>query len=586
MNAQDRPTIALVTREFWPFYAGGGLPRYCRATAMLLAQAAEVTVILPDFYAEAVSNGDRRAPRGIRFELVPEPDRADPRPFASLYHAWSAAAYQAVCRLYPDGGPDLVEFGDYTGDGAVTVQAKRSGSPTVARTRIVVGVHGTDEIHRTLNGHGLEDPDSAALAALERVGLEGTDLIFMPGGDVQGTYERYYGPDRLAPTRTVTHPFADRDFSLLPPRSGDGPLRLIHAGRYERRKGVAELIAAVRSLDRDDVRLTLLGRDTPTGPSGTSMRAACDRLAAGDPRIELHDESDFDGVLRAFAEHDVAVIPSRWETFANTAREALMVGRPVLATPTGGLIQIVEDGVNGWLTSGTSARELAEGIERLLDDPDEVRRLAGSPALRASLDRSVDNDETLAAYLDELGRERFDPAPGTVTVGVLETGDGMALDAELELPPGDAVAIVPPGARLAPAFLERCARALASAPEAVYATTWAAADERWQARPLGNAVPLVETEDCGGAVLVVRREHAERAARLIGSWEFEGAGAWLVARQLRAEGRYGVVVPEELADVRGVRAASTDARRVEVTAALRRARTRWPALPAVAAPGG
>lgn len=586
MNRQHRPTVALVTREFWPFYAGGGIPRYYRATAMLLAQAAEVTVILPDFYAETVSDGDPRVPRGVRFEFAPEPNRADPWPFASLYHAWSAAAYEALCRLYPDGGPDLVEFGDYTGEGAVTVQAKRSGSPTLARTRIVVGIHGTDEIHRTLNGHGLEDPESAALIALERVELEGTDVIFMPGGDVQATYERYYGRDRLAPMRTVAHPFADGDSSVLPSRPGDGPLRLIHAGRYERRKGIAELIAAVRSLDRDDVRLTLVGRDTPTGPSGTSMRAACDRLAAGDPRIELRDESDLDAVLRAFAEHDVVVIPSRWETYANTAREALMVGRPLLATPTGGLIQIVEDGVNGWLAGGTSVRELAQAIERLLDDPDEVRRLAGSQELRASLSRSVDNDETLAAYLDELGGERFDPAPAAVSVGVLEIGAGIPPATELELPPGDAVAIVPPGARLAPEFLDSCARALVTSPDAVYATTWAAADERWQARPLGNAVPLVETEDCGGAVLVVRREHAERAARRIGSWEFEGAGAWLVARELRAEGRYGVVVPEELADVRGVPGEPANARRVEVAAALRRARTRWPAPSAVAPHGG
>jgi hypothetical protein len=136
-----------------------------------------------------------------------------------------------------------------------------------------------------------------------------------------------------------------------------------------------------------------------------------------------------------------------------------------------------------------------------------------------------------------------------------------------------AIAVVPPGAEVLPGFAERCAQALAAAPNAAYATTWAAADEPWRARPLGNAVPLVESEDCGGAVLAVRPEHAERALARVGAWELAGGGAWLLARELRAEGAYGVVVPEELVRVRD--ATDPAARRTEVEAALARERTRW-----------
>src|SRR5215213_3816024 len=114
MHTGSRPAIALVTRAFWPFLTGGGIARYARAAATILADCADVTVFLPDFYAGRVPLDDPRLPRGVRFEFVPEPNRADTRPFASLYHAWSAAAYEALCRLYPDGGPDLVEFNDYT----------------------------------------------------------------------------------------------------------------------------------------------------------------------------------------------------------------------------------------------------------------------------------------------------------------------------------------------------------------------------------------------------------------------------------------------------------------------------------------
>jgi len=64
---------------------------------------------------------------------------------------------------------------------------------------------------------------------------------------------------------------------------------------------------------------------------------------------------------------DVYVTPSQMETFGMTAAEAAACARPVIAFATGGLPEIVEDGVNGWLLpleSGASglAKALAEAV--------------------------------------------------------------------------------------------------------------------------------------------------------------------------------------------------------------------------------
>ena len=302
----------------------------------------------------------------------------------------------------------------------------------------------------------------------------------------------------------------------------------------------------------------------------------CRGLAGDDERIEFRDETGLDGVLRVFAEHDVVVIPSRWETNANTAREALTVGRPVLATPTGGLIQIIEEGVNGWLTGGIRPRDIAEAIERLLDDRSQVDRLVGSDALLESLSRSVRNDEALGEYLAELDRP-LSGSSESVSVGMCTVGPGAnpdALECRKAMPWRSCRPVRnrhpassrPAGGRSAPRRRPR------------YATTWADAEEPWHARPLGNAVSLVDTEDCGGAVLVVRRAHAQRAASRVGATELAGGGAWLLARELRADGEYGVIVQEELVRLRNLPGwLDTESRRTEVEAALRRERTRWPA---------
>src|SRR5919197_4966759 len=114
MRVERRPRIALVAREVWPFVQGGGLGRYVRATANLLAQVADVTILLPDAYRGAQRDDDPRLIPGVRYSFVPDPAPSDFSPFASLYQAWSASACDALRDLYGGAGPELVEFADFT----------------------------------------------------------------------------------------------------------------------------------------------------------------------------------------------------------------------------------------------------------------------------------------------------------------------------------------------------------------------------------------------------------------------------------------------------------------------------------------
>jgi glycogen synthase len=62
--------------------------------------------------------------------------------------------------------------------------------------------------------------------------------------------------------------------------------------------------------------------------------------------------------------------------------EALAAGRPVLGTPTGGMVEMLACPDAGWLTEGVGEEPLARKIEELLDRPDEVDELiaSGRPA--------------------------------------------------------------------------------------------------------------------------------------------------------------------------------------------------------------
>jgi glycogen synthase len=614
VTADDqRPRIALVSREAWPFYEGGGIGRHVHGTAEQLAAVADVTVVQPDMYRGRLAPDDPRLIDGVRYAFAPEPAADQIARFGSVYHAWSAAACDELRRLYPDGGPDLVEFPEYTGEAAVTVQARRSGDPALARTRVALRFHGSDEIHRSLNGQSSEDLEGAAIVALERIALAGADVLLAPAGGGAEAYERLYADTGLPPIRAARFP-ATLEASPQPAAGGHPrPLRLLHLGRLERRKGVEDIVRAAVSLDDDRFTVTLIGRDTPTGPGGGAMLEHLQQIAAGDPRIRFHTQVSHDRAMAAVVEHDVMLVVSRWEALANTVREALALGRPVLANRVGALSEVVEEGVTGWFTEEPGPVALAAAIQRLLDDRVAVDELVGSTRVSDGLSKSVANDEAARDMLEEAGAPRPETPAELPSVGVTiiaRDGGGSIADTLASLsaqtrPPddvaivcqgvhaaraasafadahgarvgraiadGELIALVETGTRLAPRYVERVALAAATDPAVDCITTWSNAEDAGTGRPFG-VVPMLERDDCVGEVLALRAPLAGDAVETLLSAEVAGAGPWLVGRRLLADRRRGVVVPEELVTARWEPGRGTPAaRRNEVDAALLRKR--------------
>lgn len=69
-----------------------------------------------------------------------------------------------------------------------------------------------------------------------------------------------------------------------------------------------------------------------------------------------------------YQEAKLFVLPSLNEGMSNAMLEALATGLPILATDTGGTKELVEDGTNGMIIKMQDARDLAEKIERLIND--------------------------------------------------------------------------------------------------------------------------------------------------------------------------------------------------------------------------
>lgn len=73
---------------------------------------------------------------------------------------------------------------------------------------------------------------------------------------------------------------------------------------------------------------------------------------------------------------DVVVLPSRIESYSLVVREALMVQTPVIAASVGGILDVVDDGKNGWLFDPADLDQLTQIMQKLVDNPVLVKQAA------------------------------------------------------------------------------------------------------------------------------------------------------------------------------------------------------------------
>ncbi len=140
------------------------------------------------------------------------------------------------------------------------------------------------------------------------------------------------------------------------------PKRVGVIGRIAPEKGQLEFVRAARLLP--EFQFVVYGARLFSDPA---YEARVRAEAAGLP-IEFAGWSD--SIAEAVAGLDLIVVPSTaMEATTRVILEAFSAGKPVLATAAGGIPEVVEDGVNGFLAQSNAPAVLAEGIRRALSAP-------------------------------------------------------------------------------------------------------------------------------------------------------------------------------------------------------------------------
>lgn len=193
-----------------------------------------------------------------------------------------------------------------------------------------------------------------ATAGLTRWVLGRAHYLIAHSTAVKADLERF-GVD--IPTTVVPHP-SNLDLAPTPPPPGP-PRRLLFVGFVRPYKGLDLLVEAMAHLP-EDFTVTVAGEFWVD-------RAGIDELAARlglTERLRLVDRYIPDAELaELLADHHLVVAPYRSATQSGIVPLAFAAGRPVVCTSVGGLVEAVDDGINGVLTE-PAPESIAAGILR------------------------------------------------------------------------------------------------------------------------------------------------------------------------------------------------------------------------------
>lgn len=161
-------------------------------------------------------------------------------------------------------------------------------------------------------------------------------------------------PDRKKKQVVVTPfgspPAAPAPESPRPPATQK--LRVLFAGSMSQRKGLGDLLGALRLLKRPDVELVIMG--SPQAPMEFYRREFNSFVyEPSRPHAE---------VLALMRRCDVLCLPSIVEGRALVMQEAMSQGLPLLITPNTGGEDLIEDGITGFLVPIRSPEKIAEKI--------------------------------------------------------------------------------------------------------------------------------------------------------------------------------------------------------------------------------
>jgi glycosyltransferase involved in cell wall biosynthesis len=281
-------------------------------------------------------------------------------------------------KLFRKPAPDFIYAKGFTAWELLNLKAKGKQLPPIG-----VNLHGY-EMFQKLPGFKARLEAALFLRSPARFMVKHADYLFSYGGQITDVIRSLGVEDK----RIVSIPGGiGSEWITDRAQPAQSPVRLLFAGRAERRKGIEELNACVRQLMN-----THAGKFTFSflGPIPYSARIK---------GCQYHGElNDADEIRKVYRSNDVLCVPSYSEGMPNVILEAMASGLAILATDVGAVSAIVNE-ENGWLIASPERETLRIALEKII----------GLPAVEVSAKKAISLDKVRNNFSwEKIGQQTLD----------------------------------------------------------------------------------------------------------------------------------------------------------------------------------
>jgi len=390
--------IGIITNLYPPHTRGGAENVIVRTVGQLLAMGHDVFVITgqPRKFGKHIAL-DRSStervyrffPRNIYFTLD---DYKFPKFIRLFWHIIDALSWSSsvnVSKILADEHPDVVITHNLKGIGLNT--------PRVIRAAKIPHIH-------VLHDLQLLYPSGLLLAGQEkmafgtkpfyrlyqyfcRIRIGDPAIVLSPSEYLKNAYLEagFFAHTKIRVLRNPPPTYSSPRPLQRPP----GPLRLFFVGQLASHKGIEFLLEAYKQLSQDR-RLLIVGDG--------KLRPLVEQAAEQDKNIRYLGYMPPGELSKFFSVVDAIVVPSLcYENSPTVIYEALNAGLPVIASRIGGVGELIQEGVSGYLFTPGDQKDFIRAVDeldfhkdQLIASGDKIRETVADFALDKYADRLLE----------------------------------------------------------------------------------------------------------------------------------------------------------------------------------------------------
>jgi glycosyltransferase involved in cell wall biosynthesis len=359
---------------------GGGISTYCYFTAQMLSEAGHTVTVFTqdDSVADFLIVNEQYNIRLVRFNSNRDGVHHFLGHIARLSYAFAGIVKIMV---ETEGKPDFIEAQDYLGIAYYITQYKHTGYQFLSGVPIIITLHSPAFIYLQYNRVPVYCYPDFWTGEMEKQSITAADALISPTHFLVTEIQKHISL-KGKNTAIIANPYrAEPVISFKFKRN-----YIIYYGKLSPQKGSFELLSYFKKLWDNGFTHSLHvigGTDIVYHPDQQTMGQLVEKkytayLAKG--LLRLHGKIQPSEISEYIKDAHLVIVPSIVDNMPYVVMEAMSLGKVVLASKQGGQIEMIEDGVSGFLFDHDEPATFSAQLNHVLSLDDDTIKQVGSRA--------------------------------------------------------------------------------------------------------------------------------------------------------------------------------------------------------------